>query len=216
MSQTNNAPSNRSRIRRLPELASYQRHELYDIVDAAYLCHIAFYDGDSSHCIPTACWRIDHYLYVHGAKAGRLSKMLLAGTPVSIAISHLDGLVLAKSAFNHSMNYRSAVIYGLFEVVDNIADKMAAMDSFMNKIAPGRQHQARPGNKQEFAATSIMRIPLDEAACKISQNGPSDKYEDRELPVWTGVLPLKQAHGQPIPGENGDLATPSYVQEWAN
>ena len=112
------APSNRTRIHRLPELARYDRTALYDIIDEAYVCHIAFNDGESTHCIPTACWRDGDFLYIHGSNGGRLTKMMLGGRQVSIAITHMDGLVLAKSAFNHSMNYRSCVIYGEFELVE--------------------------------------------------------------------------------------------------
>src|SRR5687768_18567149 len=109
------APSSRTRIRRLPELANYERAALHEIIDQSYVCHIAFNDGESTHCMPTACWRQDDYLYIHGSNGSRLTKVLLAGTQVSIAITHVDGLVLARSAFSHTMNYRSAVIYGAFE-----------------------------------------------------------------------------------------------------
>ncbi|MES2743729.1 MAG: pyridoxamine 5'-phosphate oxidase family protein [Pseudomonadota bacterium] len=209
-------PSARTRVRRLAELADYDRLTLYAIVDAAYVCHIAFHDGDSSHCIPTACWRAGHYLYIHGSNGSRLIKTLLAGAQASIAITHMDGLVLAKSAFSHSMNYRSAVIYGCFEEIEGNGAKMDAMDAFMDKIAPGRQHEARTGNEKELAATTVLRVSLDEAAAKISAGGPMDKEEDLHLPVWAGVLPLATCHGQPIPADNGALPTPAYVTNWCN
>lgn len=209
------APTPRTRIRRLPELANYERHALYEIIDQAYVCHIAFNDGESTHCMPTACWRDEDYLYIHGSNGGRLTKTLLAGTQVSIAITHVDGLVLARSAFSHTMNYRSAVIYGVFEAVTGKNNKIAAMDAFMDKIATGRKHEARAGNDKELAATSVLRISLAEAAVKISNTNPVDKEEDLELQVWAGVLPLSVKHGEPIHTNNGVIKTPEYVAQWA-
>ncbi|MDF3013905.1 MAG: flavin-nucleotide-binding protein [Cellvibrio sp.] len=210
------APSSRTRIRRLPELANYERAALHEIIDQSYVCHIAFNDGESTHCMPTACWRQDDYLYIHGSNGGRLTRVLLAGTQVSIAITHVDGLVLARSAFSHTMNYRSAVIYGAFEAIEGNKDKLAAMDVFMDKIAAGRKHQARPGNDKELAATSVLRISLAEAATKISNTNPVDKEEDLNLPVWAGVLPMAVKHGEPIPADNGAIPIPDYVVRWAH
>lgn len=208
-------PTPRTRIRRLPEFANYEQSALYAIIDEAYVCHIAFSEGDSAHCIPTACWRIDNHLYIHGSNGSRLTKTLLSGAQISIAITHIDGLVLARSAFNHSMHYRSAVIYGVFEEVEGDIEKMAALDGLMDKIAPGRKHEARPGDKSELGATRVLRISLDEAVTKISNNPPADKPEDEGLPVWAGVLPLYMAHGEPIPAENKEINTPDYVTTWA-
>lgn len=208
-------PTHRTRIRRLPEFANYEKSALYAIIDEAYVCHIAFSEGDSTHCIPTACWRIDNHLYIHGSNGSRLTKTLLSGAQISIAITHIDGLVLARSAFNHSMHYRSAVIYGVFEEVEGDVEKMAALDALMDKIAPGRKNEARPGDKSELGATRVLRIALDEAVTKISNNPPADKPEDEELPVWAGVLPIFTRHGEPIPAENGDIPTPDYVRSWA-
>lgn len=209
------SPKTRIKIRRLPELADYDRQTLYAILDETYVCHIAFSDGESIHCIPTACWRVGNYLYTHGSNGSRLTKALLSGQQVSIAVTHIDGLVLAKSAFSHTMNYRSAVIYGEFEKITASAEKLEAMNAFMDKIAIGRKHEARPGNRQELAATSVMRIALDEAASKVSNKGPIDKPEDIDLPVWAGVLPLVTNRGEPIAANNGELATPDYIAAWA-
>lgn len=209
------APSNRTRIRRLPELAQYERAALYSIIDEAYVCHIAFNDGESTHCIPTACWRDGDFLYIHGSNGGRLTKMMLGGRQVSIAITHVDGLVLAKSAFNHSMNYRSCVIYGEFELVEGREKKLMAMDVFMDKIAHGRKHEARAGNDKELAATSVMRISLAEAAAKISCKAePEDKEEDVDLPVWAGVLPLRTIRAEPVQAKHSTNVVPEYVTHW--
>lgn len=209
------APSKRTRIRRLPELANYERTALYEIIDETFVCHIAFNDGESTHCIPTACWRTGDFLYIHGSNGGRLTRMMLGGRQVSIAITHMDGLVLAKSAFNHSMNYRSCVIYGEFELVEGRENKLAAMDAFMDKIAPGRKLEARAGNDKELAATSVLRISLAEAAAKISnKTEPSDNEEDLDLPVWAGVLPLRTVRATPIQAKHSAAVAPDYVIHW--
>ena len=211
---TSDAPSTRTRIRRIPELAHYERAALYQIIDESYVCHIAFNDGESTHCIPTACWRAADFLYIHGSNGCRLTKMLLGGRQVSIAITHVDGLVLAKSAFSHTMNYRSAVIYGEFEIIEGREKKLAAMDMFMDKIAAGRKHEARRGNDKELAATSVLRLSLAEAATKISNKHPADKEEDLDLPVWAGVLPLTITRGKPIATGGNEIPTPDYVLAW--
>ncbi|MFZ6874100.1 pyridoxamine 5'-phosphate oxidase family protein [Undibacterium sp. Di27W] len=211
---TNSAPTDRTRIRRLAELASYEQTSLHAVIDAAYLCHIAFQDAKGTHCIPTACWRQGEYLYIHGSNGGRLTKILTSGIQACVTITHLDGLVLARSAFNHAMNYRSAVIYGCFEKVPDEADKHQALALFMEKLAPGRQAQCRPGNDKEMAATTIMRIALNEAAVKIRTGGPQDDDEDMGIPVWAGVLPFAQVHTQPVVDSLCNVATPDYVREW--
>lgn len=210
-------PSARTTIRRLPELANHDRATFYSILDESYVCHIAFSANNDTHCIPTAHWRKDDYLYIHGSNGSRLIKSLAAGVQTSIAITLLDGLVLAKSAFSHSMNYRSAVIYGHFEIVQGSAEKLEALDVFMDKIAMGRKEEARRGNSKEIAATNILRISLTEVAVKTSDSGPSDKDEDIDLPVWAGILPMKMTRGSPVHNENNkDVIIPDYVKTWAD
>lgn len=207
-------PSARTRIRRIAENADYQRSTLHATIDAAYVCHIAFVDDKGTHNIPTACWREGEHLYIHGSNGGRLLKLLGTGTQACVAITHVDGLVLARSAFNHSMNYRSAVIYGSFERVTEDADKRAALDAFMDKLAPGRNAEIRRGNDKEFAATTVMRIPLDEAVSKVRSGPPVDDAEDMDIPVWTGVLPLEHSHVAPVVETFGPGAVPGYVRAW--
>ena len=215
--QTLISPTSRTTIRRLPELANHDRTMLNRIVDDAYVCHIAFGDGQDTHCIPTAHWRRGDDLYIHGSNGSRMIKALSAGTQASVAITLLDGLVLARSAFSHSMNYRSAVIYGQFDAVEGSAEKLAALDAFMDKIAAGRKHEARPGNSKEINATSVLRISLAEAAVKVSDSLPSDKEEDLALAVWAGVLPLKTTRGTPVHADGNDgVPVPDYVLNWAD
>ncbi|WP_426210851.1 pyridoxamine 5'-phosphate oxidase family protein [Massilia sp. TWP1-3-3] len=208
-------PSERTRVRRIAENADYERATLHAIIDAAYLCHIAFSDAKGAHCIPTACWREGEYLYVHGSNGGRLVKLLAQGAQACVTITHLDGLVLARSAFSHSMNYRSAMIYGVFEKVLDEADKRASMVAFMDKITPGRQAEVRAGSDKEFDATTILRIALDEAACKVRAGGPSDEPEDMALTVWAGVLPFVVQNAAPVRDEVCVAPPPGYVSAWA-
>lgn len=205
------APSDRTRVRRIAENARYDAATLHAILDAAYVCHVAFADDKGTHCIPTACWREDDHLYIHGSNGGRLIKQLAKGTQACVTVTHIDGLVLARSAFNHSMNYRSAMVYGSFEKVD---DKRTALDAFMRHLAPGREHEARRGNDKEFAATTVMRISLAEAACKVRTGGPNDDAEDMRLAAWAGVLPLVQQRGAPVADPLCTVPAPDYVRGW--
>ena len=207
-------PTDRTRVRRIAENASYERATLHAVVDAAYLCHVAFADDKGTHCIPTACWREGEWLYVHGSNGGRLVKLLAQGVQACVTITHLDGLVLARSAFNHSMNYRSAMIYGVFEKVSGEADKRASMVAFMEKIAAGRQAEVRPGSDKEFDATTILRIALDEAACKVRTGPVKGDEEDMEVAVWAGVLPMALQRLAPVRDAQCALADPAYVAAW--
>ena len=206
------APSSRTQVKRVAEYASYDSALLHAIVDEAYVCHIAFADANGSHCIPTACWRDGDWLYIHGSNGSRMLKRLQE-QECCVTITHVDGLVLARSAFNHSMNYRSAMIYGRFEAVDE-AHKRVAMEAFMEHLVPGRQPEVRAGNDKEYAATTVMRIALAEAACKTRTGPPKDDGEDMLIPVWAGVLPLKSAHGMPVVDAGCEVPAPGYVQAW--
>ena len=208
----NTAPSTRTQVRRGAPKASYDPAVLHAIVDAAYVCHVAFADAHGAHCIPTACWRSGDYLYIHGSNGSRMLQCL-AKQDCCVTIMHLDGLVLARSAFSHTMNYRSAMIYGRFEVVGEPA-KRQALEDFMEHLAPGRQAQVRPGNDKEYAATTVLRIPLAEAVCKVRSGPPTDDEEDMDIAAWAGVLPLAQARGTPVPDAHCAVAAPAYVKEW--
>ena len=208
-------PTDRTRVRRVAENANYERATLHAIIDAAYLCHVAFSDAKGTHCIPTACWREGEHLYIHGSNGGRLVKLLDKGTQACVTITHLDGLVLARSAFNHTMNYRSAVIYGSFERIVDEGAKRATMDVFMDKIALGRSLDVRAGSDKEFDATTILRISLDEAACKVRSGGPKDDEEDMAIAAWTGELPFVVDKLAPVRHALCAVADPDYVKAWA-
>lgn len=209
------SPTDRTRIRRVASNAIYERATLHAIIDDAYLCHIAFADVGGSHCIPTACWRQGDHLYVHGSNGGRLVGVLAGQAQVCVTITHLDGLVLARSAFNHSMNYRSAMIYGVFERVDDDAARRESMALFMDKIAPGRQAHVRTGSDKEFAATTILRIGLHEAACKVRTGGPNDDATDLQVAAWAGTLPMRVQRLPAIMHEACTTSAPDYVSNWS-
>jgi len=211
--KTTPPPSDRTRVKRIARNASYEQDLVRAIVDAAYICHIAFSDGQGAHCIPTACWREGDYLYIHGSNGSRMLKQLMA-QDACVTITHLDGLVMARSAFNHSMNYRSAMIYGRFEEVDE-AGKRASLAAFMEHLAPGRQAEVRAGNDKEFAATTVLRIALAEAACKVRSGGVEDDAEDMGVAAWAGVLPFTQLRLAPQQDPACEVEAPEYVRNWA-
>jgi nitroimidazol reductase NimA-like FMN-containing flavoprotein (pyridoxamine 5'-phosphate oxidase superfamily) len=208
----NTAPSTRTQVKRGAPKAAYDPAVLHAIVDAAYVCQIAFADAHGVHCIPTACWRGGDYLYIHGSNGSRMLQCLME-QDCCVTIVHVDGLVLARSAFSHTMNYRSAMIYGRFDVVGEPA-KRQALEDFMEHLAPGRQAQVRPGNDKEYAATTVLRIPLAEAVCKVRSGPPADDEEDMGIAAWAGVLPLAQARGTPVPDPHCAVPAPEHVLAW--
>lgn len=193
---TPTAPSSRTRVRRLPERAHYDTDTVSAIVDAAIICSIAFQIDGAVHAIPTIHWREGEHLYIHGAKASRMLKALMEGE-ACITIALADGLVLARSAMHHSMNYRSVVIYGRFEAVTDPAEKRRSLQAFIDGLYPGRWDTLRPINDKELNATSVLRIPLAEASAKVRDWGVKDDEEDLGWPVWAGVIPLNTALGTP-------------------
>jgi nitroimidazol reductase NimA-like FMN-containing flavoprotein (pyridoxamine 5'-phosphate oxidase superfamily) len=206
------APTDRTRVRRGANNAVYDAATLYAIIDDAYLCHVAFSDGKGVHCIPMACWREGGNLYIHGSNGSRMVKRLLE-SDACVTITHLDGLVMARSAFSHSMNYRSAMIYGRFEQVGEDAAKRHALEHFMESLAPGRQAEVRAGNDKEYAATTVLRIGLAEAACKVREGRPTDDEEDMSWPVWAGVVPFERTRLAPIPDPDCALPVPQHIKD---
>ncbi|MBP8134438.1 MAG: pyridoxamine 5'-phosphate oxidase family protein [Zoogloea sp.] len=195
------SPSPRTEVRRKPQRAHHDPATIRAIIDQALVCQIAFNQGGSVHCLPTACWRDGDFLYIHGANNSRLTQTLLEDE-CAVSITHLDGLVLARSAFHHSMNYRSVVIYGRFEAEDDPDAKAAAFKAFVEHASPGRSAQVRPPSRAELAGTRLLRIALDEAVAKIRNWGVEDSVEDMAIPVWAGVLPLSLRAG-PVQPEAG-------------
>ena len=182
-------PSARTEVHRRPQRAHYDRATVEAIVDEALICFVAFKHDGSVHCLPMACWRGGDHLYIHGANNSRMTQALLLGE-CAVSLAHLDGLVLARSAFHHSMNFRSVAIYGRFEEVLDPDVKAAAFDDFVNHVSPGRASQVRAASSAEMAGTRLLRISLDEAAAKIRTGGVIDTEADMAIPVWAGVVPL--------------------------
>lgn len=213
MQDQNTPPSERARIRRAADRGHYDTATIHAIVDDAWLCHVAFACPDVL-CLPTACWRVGDQLYIHGSNGSRMMKHLASGAPACVAITHLDGLVMARSAFSHSMNFRSVVIHGHFTEVPDEA-KPAVLAALMEHIAQGRAQDSRPPDDNELKATTVLGISLHEASAKIRNWGPKDKDEDLAQPFWAGVLPLRQQHLPAIsePGFEGPL--PAYAQSWS-
>lgn len=188
--------TDRTRIRRMMERASYDKTAVFAELDKALFGTIAFHDGTNVHAIPTAIWRTDDYLYIHGSNGSRLIKFLQTGARVCVSITNMSGLVLARSAFHHSMNYCSVCIYGIFAVIPETT-KEQHLQHFMEHWAPGRWQRTRTPDKNELAATTIMRIPIIEAVMKSRQGPPKDDASDMEQVVWAGVIPVQLQWGTP-------------------
>ncbi|MGD1155773.1 MAG: pyridoxamine 5'-phosphate oxidase family protein [Terriglobia bacterium] len=194
-------PTERTQVRRLPRRAAYDRDTVYRILDEGLVCHIGFIADGRPVVIPTGYGRRDDTLYIHGSTASRMLRALGAGVEVCVTVTLLDGLVLARSAFHHSMNYRSVVIFGQASVVDDPATKLEALRVFTEHVAPGRWREIRPPSEKELQVTTVLAVPLREVSAKVRTGPPIDDEEDYTLPVWAGVLPLSLTTGQPLPDD---------------
>ena len=191
------APTGRSRVRRLAKRASYERETVYQILDEGFVCHVGFVVGGQPFVIPTGYARVGDTLYVHGAQASRMLRELARGVEVCVTVTLVDGLVLARSAFHHSINYRSVVVFGRAELVTDASEKWDALHALTEHIVPGRWRDVREPNEAEMRATSVLRLALAEASAKIRTGPPVDDEEDYALGVWAGVVPLKVQAGAP-------------------
>ncbi|HEX5755176.1 MAG TPA: pyridoxamine 5'-phosphate oxidase family protein [Arenimonas sp.] len=194
-----------TRLRRHPERASYDRAAVHALLDAHWVCQIAFVHEGQPHVLPTAYWREGEHLYIHGSNGSRLLRQLLQGASCT-NVCHVDGLVLARSAFSHSANYRSVNLYGRYQALEDPADKQRAFEAFFDAVLPGRWSQVRAPNRKEIAATTVLRLPIERAVLKARSGGPIDDPEDADWPCWAGVLPfawLRQAPA-PEPGHGTD------------
>ncbi|MBR0567403.1 pyridoxamine 5'-phosphate oxidase family protein [Azoarcus sp. L1K30] len=205
------APSARTRVRRLPDRGHYDAGTIAAIVDAASVCTVAFQHEGAVHALPTIHWRDGEHLYIHGAKASRMLKALTAGD-ACVTLCMVDGLVYARSAFHHSMNYRSVVIYGRFEIIDDPDEKTRRLRPLIEKFATGRWDELRPMTLKELNATSVLRIPLSEASAKIRNAGVKDDDEDMQWPVWAGVVPIESKRGTPLTDPDSVVREIPYQQ----
>jgi nitroimidazol reductase NimA-like FMN-containing flavoprotein (pyridoxamine 5'-phosphate oxidase superfamily) len=206
--------SSRQRLRRLKALGSYDRETAYAIFDDGLLAHVGFADGPQPYVIPMAYVRDGDALLLHGAVASRLQRALGGGIEACVCVTLLDGIVLARSVFNHSMNYRSVVAFGTAHAVSGAAAKRAALERFTERMLPGRWQDARQPSPKELGATSVLRFELVEVTAKIRKGPPDDAVGDMELPVWAGVLPLRVAMEAPVADAGTQVGLPGYLTDF--
>jgi nitroimidazol reductase NimA-like FMN-containing flavoprotein (pyridoxamine 5'-phosphate oxidase superfamily) len=207
----------RSTVRRLPERGSYDFESLYRVLDEGFLCHLGFVVDGQPFVIPTSYGRDDEKLYVHGSAASRMLRHLAQGHAMTACVTLLDGLVLARSGFHHSMNYRSAVVYGTGRLVEDAEEKMRALLVISEHIVPGRWAEVRGPNAQEMKATAVIRLEVEDFSVKVRSGPPKDEPEDYSLPVWAGVLPLRMTAGEPQADPKMEHAAevPEYVRKYS-
>ena len=212
---SNPTPTPRTRVVREPQRAVYDRDAVNQIIDEAFVCHVGFVVDGQPYVIPTSYGRDGNVLYIHGSPASRMLRNLDQGIPVCITVTLVDGLVLARSVFNHSMNYRSVVILGTATLVDDPAEKLAALRAISEHIIPGRWDDARQPNEKELKQTSILRLPINEFSAKVRVGPPVDDEEDYSFPTWAGVIPLEMTVGAAIRDERGQQELPAYLKNYS-
>jgi uncharacterized protein len=204
----------RTRVRRLPERAAYDRDTVHAILDEGFICHVGFVVDGQPFVVPTGYARVGETVYLHGSTGSRLG--LRPGMDVCVTVTLVDGLVLARSAFHHSMNYRSVMAVGRTRPVLDPEEQEAALRALVEHIVPGRSAEVRGGDRRELAATAVLAVPLNEVSAKVRTGPPIDDEPDYALPIWAGVLPLRQVVDAPVPDPRLDpaLAPPSHVVSW--
>ena len=211
------APSERARVRRLPERGRYDRETIHAILDEALICHLAWATDDGEpRVVPTIYARVGDTLYVHGSNASHTLRAVKDGREVCVEVTLLDGLVLARSAFHHSVNYRSVIAYGRPREVTDPEERWMAQGAIVEHVARGRSRDAREPNQRELDQTAILAVPIEEASAKIRTGPPTDDADDLDLDVWAGVLPLQLTPGDAVPAPDlpGEVATPVYVTDY--
>ena len=203
-------------LKRLPARGVYDRELVYQILDEGFICHVGFAAGGQPFVIPTGYARAEDRLFIHGSQASRMLRTLKTGIDVCVTITLLDGLVLARSAFHHSMNYRSVVVFGRASTIEDPEEKLRALRAFSEHVIPGRWDDVRGPNEDELKATIVLSLPLDEVSAKVRTGPPLDEIEDYELPVWAGLIPLRLTGGAPIadPRMKEGVELPSYAREY--
>ncbi len=204
----------RTTVRRLAKRANYDRSTIKAILDEALLCHVGFVIDGQPVVIPTIHTRIDDTLYFHGSVASRMLRSLKDGVDTCVTVTILDGLVLARSAFHHSMNYRSVVVMGKAREVTDREEKLRVLEALVEHVVPGRAAEARRPNEAELLSTLVLALPIQEAAAKIRTGGPIDDDEDYTMPVWAGVLPMKLVPQPPIADRGVTADVPAYVRDY--
>jgi len=202
-------------VRRAPEKGRYDDATVERILDRGLVAHVAFVDRGEPVCVPFLHARVERRLYLHGSRASRAMRILAAGEPACVSVTVVDGLVLARSVFEHSANYASVVAFGRFEAVEAAEEKAAALEAFTEKLLPGRWREARQPSAKELKATTVVALPLDEASAKVRTGPPSDDdTDDALLDVWAGEIPLLTSFGEPVPspGLRAGIPLPKSVE----
>ena len=214
---TKSTKTSKTRIQRLPERGHYDRDTIYQILDEALICHVGFVQDGQPFVIPINFARMGNAIVLHGAKASRLLKHIETGKPVCVEATIVDGLVLARSVFHHSVNYRSVVLFGCGHAIEGEQEKLAALEAVTEHLVPGRWKEARLPNRKELKATRVVAIEIDEASAKVRVGPPGDEPEDYSLPVWAGLLPLQEVPLAPIRDElqTENIPLPSYIAEYS-
>jgi nitroimidazol reductase NimA-like FMN-containing flavoprotein (pyridoxamine 5'-phosphate oxidase superfamily) len=209
------APTPRTRLVREADRAVYDRETVYSILDEGFLCHVGFAVDGQPFVIPTSYGRKDDSLFIHGSAASRMLRQMKEGVSVCVTVTLLDGLVLARSIFNHSMNYRSVVVLGKATLVDDAAEKLEALRLLSEHIIPGRWADSRQPNERELKATSVLRLPIEEFSAKVRKGPAIDDEEDYSFPTWAGVVPLEMVAGEPIDDARlmANLTAPQYARK---
>lgn len=210
--------TDRTTLKRLPKRGFYERELVYSILDEAFICHVGFAVEGQPFVIPTGFGRVDDRLYIHGSQISRMLRTLAGGIDICVTVTLLDGLVLARSAFHHSMNYRSVVVFGRASMVDDKEAKLAALRAFSEHVIPGRWDEARQPTDQELKATAVLSLALEEASAKVRTGAPIDDEEDYALPIWAGVLPLRLVAGAPVPDPRlpAEIEVSSSLRQFGN
>src|SRR6266540_4128324 len=207
----------KTRINHLPKRGNYERETIYRILDEALICHIGFVANRQPYVIPINFARVDDTIVLHGAKASRLLKHVEAGNSVCVEVTIVDGLVLARSVFHHSVNYRSVVLFGKGQAIEEDEKKIEALRAVSEHLIPGRWDEARLPNRKELHATRVVSIKIDEASAKVRLGPPVDEQEDYLLPVWAGILPLQEVPFLPVQDElqSQGLVLPKYIAQYS-
>lgn len=210
------APSKRTEVRRIPGRGSYGRDLINSILDEALICHVGFVHEGLAVVIPSIHARIGDTLYLHGSPASRMLRSMRSGDEISVNVTLVDGLVVARAAFHNSMNYRSVVVFGSPRIVDDPAEKWDALEAITEHVLPGRWDDSREMTEKEMKGTLVVALPLDEASAKTRSGDPGDEEEDYDLPIWAGVIPLAVTPGEPVADEllRVDAPVPPYVSEY--
>ena len=208
--------TDRTKLKRLPKRGHFDRETVYAILDEGFICHVGFASEGQPVVIPTGYARVDDQLYIHGSQASRMLRTLSGGVDVCVTVTLIDGLVLARSAFHHSMNYRSVVIFGRAKLIEDRDEKIAALIALSEHIIRGRWADVREPTEQEMRATTVLSLPLVEASAKIRTGPPLDDEEDYDLPIWAGIIPLRLEAGEPIrdPRLADGIPAPQYARDY--